>query len=203
MKTLLIATVIAVLSGPAFADDMQIEVDKALALGKSFAIVDGLKVLANRGNLKASYQLGILYRDGTHVRKDPAMARDFLKVAADDDYIRLKYKDGLMEAQYALGVMERDGIGGKVDLDDAADWFDDAAQQGYAPAQLALAELYLKGGGVDRDYERAYMWASIAAEQLSGDEKRKADGILTSAQKGLAPANLDKAKKLASEWKPR
>jgi TPR repeat protein len=47
----------------------------------------------------------------------------------------------------------------------AAAWFRKAADQGFAPAQAALGELYLKGEGVPRDDEEAFKWLSRAAAQ--------------------------------------
>jgi hypothetical protein len=44
----------------------------------------------------------------------------------------------------------------------AAMWYRKAANQGYAPAQSALASMFLEGEGVPQDNVRGYMWTSLA-----------------------------------------
>ena len=39
------------------------------------------------------------------------------------------------------------------------------AEQGYAPAQYNLGQMYKKGYGVPQDYETAVKWYTLAAEQ--------------------------------------
>jgi TPR repeat protein len=48
---------------------------------------------------------------------------------------------------------------------DAAIWFRQAAEQGLAPAQAALAQLYRTGRGVPQDFGQARLWFAKAAEQ--------------------------------------
>ncbi|HTQ97611.1 MAG TPA: tetratricopeptide repeat protein [Candidatus Acidoferrum sp.] len=48
---------------------------------------------------------------------------------------------------------------------DARKWFEKAARQGYAPAQVNLAVLYLNGWGVEKNYGTALYWLSAAAKQ--------------------------------------
>lgn len=50
-------------------------------------------------------------------------------------------KEGDARAQYSLGVLYQQGLGVDKDFDQAAEWFDRAAQQGYAPAAAALRAL--------------------------------------------------------------
>jgi TPR repeat protein len=51
------------------------------------------------------------------------------------------------------------------DYTQAAFWYRKAAEQGYAPAQYDLGELYLFGHGVLVDYAQGIAWFSKAAEQ--------------------------------------
>ncbi len=44
------------------------------------------------------------------------------------------------------------------DLRQAADWYKKVAEQGYAPAQAALSNMYLVGEGVPRDSSKAACW---------------------------------------------
>ena len=52
---------------------------------------------------------------------------------------------------------------------DAQTYFLLAAEEGNAPAQYYLGEMYYRGKGVDQDYSEAVRWYRLAAEQ--GDEK--------------------------------
>ncbi|MCX6923474.1 MAG: hypothetical protein NT154_09745, partial [Verrucomicrobia bacterium] len=47
----------------------------------------------------------------------------------------------------------------------AAGWLRDAADQGYAPAQILLGQLYAQGLGVETDSKAAAMWIAKAADQ--------------------------------------
>jgi TPR repeat protein len=44
-------------------------------------------------------------------------------------------------------------------------WFRKAAEQGYAPSELALGNMYLQGRGIPRDMNLAAFWIQKAAEQ--------------------------------------
>ena len=51
------------------------------------------------------------------------------------------------------------------DMEQAAYWFEKAAEQGYAAAQRILGQIYLAGQGAERDYAEAYKWSELAASQ--------------------------------------
>ena len=51
------------------------------------------------------------------------------------------------------------------DYHTAVEWFSEAAEQGYAPAQFLLGTMYFNGQGVEQDRARAFEWSSKAAEQ--------------------------------------
>jgi len=65
------------------------------------------------------------------------------------------------EAQHIVGFFEES----KKDYARAAEWYLKAAKQGFAPAQVSLASLYLAGKGVAKDAASAATWARKAAEQ--------------------------------------
>jgi len=182
-----------------WADDFQDKVDAALALRSPQAVAERLEQEAYRGNLKAAYHLGLLHRAGAGVSKDPAAAYDRFEQAGEPDWIRYRYKLGLPEAQYEAGVMLRDGVGVDADPEAAATWFERAADQGHAGAELALAELYLAGRGVDQDNERAYVWASLAAKNESS-LRDAANAVRTAARARLEPAALRAANREVYVW---
>ena len=57
------------------------------------------------------------------------------------------------------------GRGVETDLKEAAIWYQQAAKQGHAGAQYALARIFLHGDGMDLDEEKAAKWFKLAAEQ--------------------------------------
>ena len=59
--------------------------------------------------------------------------------------------------------------------------------------------MYDYGEGVPKDKVQAYKWLSLA--KTNGD--KSATILLNSLEKEMTPAQITKAKKLASEWKPK
>jgi len=57
------------------------------------------------------------------------------------------------------------GVGVAKDDAQAADWYQKAAKQGYAPAQTNLGQFYAAGRGVPKDFAQALMWFKAAANQ--------------------------------------
>jgi len=184
-------------------NDFRDTTDKALAAGTPAAVVSALEREIYRGNLIAAEALGLMYRDGRIVPRDPAKARKLLKTASTGDGIRLWFRRGIADAQFALAVMLRDGVGGKPEPADARGWFEEAAEQGYGPAQLALANMYASGAGIPQDPERAYIWASVAASTLGEAEQQQGELIRSDVQRRLNPKQRQEADKLVAGWKAR
>ena len=203
MKKILILLAAVLAIGAARADDFQDKVDEALALADNAAAVKMLEAEIFRGNLKAALQLGLMYRAGDRVRKDAAKALQWLTEAAAVNWIRYRFKLGLDEAQYVLGMMALKGEGATPDNEDAAEWFEQAAKQGNSRAQTELADLYLSGRGVRSDPERAWIWARIAADYVTGDELKRAEAIRDAAAKQLTREQLAKVKAFVDGWYPR
>ena len=67
------------------------------------------------------------------------------------------------------------------------------AKQGHSKAQSALAWMYETGRGVDRDYEKAVIWFTVAIEYGS----RTAPRNLYTVEKRLNKSELKKARKIA------
>ena len=98
--------------------------------------------LAEQGFPSALSNMGLLYRDGSGVTKDPQTALNWFYKAADH---------GLAIGQHNLAMMYYDGIDWPQDFVEAEHWFRKAANQGYAPAQEVLGNLFLRGDGVRKD----------------------------------------------------
>ena len=71
-------------------------------------------------------------------------------------------------SQGCMGVFFLKGEGVEQDFRSAADWLQQAADQGQASAQRELGQLYRKGQGVQQDYLRAIKWFQSAGE--NGDK---------------------------------
>jgi uncharacterized protein len=145
--------------------------------------------LAEEGDGLAQYHVGMLYHKGRGVPQDDAQARKWYEKAA---------AQGQAKAQFSLGTLHFNGEGGRKDYQQALRWFRVAANQGMALAQTKLAIMYDYGEGVPKDKVQAYKWLSLAAK--NGD--KSAPLLLSSLDKEMTPAQVTKAKKLASEWKP-
>ena len=94
--------------------------------------VTALRILrqrADQGNVKAQYDLGVLYFKGQGVTQDYREAVRWFRKAADQGYA---------DAQTNLGVMYRDGRGVTQDYGEALRWYRKAANQGNANAQTNL-----------------------------------------------------------------
>lgn len=77
---------------------------------------------------------------------------------------------GLPHAQNHLGYMHHFGRGTAVNLPLAAAWYQKAADQGLAQAQVNLAKfLYHGAEGIPQDHRRAYEWTRKAAEAGHAD----------------------------------
>ena len=69
--------------------------------------------------------------------------------------------DGI--ASYYLAFMYYQGQGIEQNLEQAFQYFQQAALTGYPPAQDTLAYFYNHGLGTDKDSMRAYVWYSLAS----------------------------------------
>ena len=147
---------------------------------------------ATKGNIKAQYNLGEMYRLGQGVNQDFKESFKWYEKAAIQDniwaqfylggmyYLGLEvnqdYKEafkwfekaankGNSKAQYSLGKMYRLGEGTQEDDKEALKWYEKAANQGLDEAQYSLANMYYFGNGVDKDYKEAFKWYEKAAIQ--------------------------------------
>jgi len=67
-----------------------------------------------------------------------------------------------------------------------------AAEEGAVPAQLALARIFSKGRASDRDLIQAYLWFSVAMDQVNHHRN--------SLKKSMNPAQLAEAERRLHEW---
>ncbi|QCE34644.1 sel1 repeat family protein [Acetobacteraceae bacterium] len=96
--------------------------------------ISTLTELAETGDAKAQYALGIRYQNGDGVEQDSAKAVSLFRDAAKGDNAK---------AQFLLGLFYTEGIEGlPQDFHQAAELYKKAATQHFAPAKEALQKLY-------------------------------------------------------------
>ena len=139
---------------------------------------------ADLGDPDAQYDLAFMLDAGEGVPQDRAEAERLFRLSADQGdtdaclciggilYERGDFQEaegyftdaalkGDVKAMYNLGLMYSEGSLGEPDMDKAEEWFESAAQDGFAYAQTSLAGiLYNKG-----DVEDAAAWYRKAAAQ--------------------------------------
>jgi len=141
--------------------------------------------LAEEGDARSQFGLGLLYGNGFGVPMDDTLALRWYGLAA---------QQGHASAQCNLGVIHMNGWGVPMDEDVAAKMFLLAAEQGITEAQIALGVIYAADYSPLYNKEEAYKWFAIAdrlgdlnagpkredlAMKLTSDEAIEADGIVS------------------------
>ncbi|MDO8909262.1 MAG: hypothetical protein Q7W55_12290 [Pseudohongiella sp.] len=155
---------------------------------------DGLEI--------AQYNLGVLYFSGRGVTQDFAQAFKWTRMAAEQ---------GHTNAQYNLGTLYYNGLGvrseifkrwplsliyRKSDLQQAASWYQQAAENDHGEAQYNLASMYETGEGVKLDLIKSHVWARLAQD----NEVPDATILLNRLQSGLSASQLDRAGREYAQW---
>ena len=131
--------------------------DLATGKKKDQATLEALTAIAQAGNARAQYDLGVLYTGLAGFPKDLTKAAYWFRRAADQ---------GHPAAQFSLGVKYADGEGVPRDAAIAEYWFQQAADQDSSFAVMA-GQKYDQGVGIPQDYTTAFHWYEIAA--IKGD----------------------------------
>jgi TPR repeat protein len=176
----LLCLCLALAGQPAFADFE--EAAAAFASGDYDKVLEEVRPLAEQGDARSQYAMGVLYENGFAVARDlPQAAAWYLKAA----------QQGNSDAQYNLGAMHEHGVGIPVNYPEAARWYRPAAEQGDIDALSNLGVLYQNGQGVPQDKILALALYNVSVA-FAGDRKTQA------AQNRQALANqitLDDVKK--------
>lgn len=114
---------------------------------------DAFVSAAEKGLAAAQSRLGYMYAEGLGVTQDPEKSEHWYRMAANQ---------GDKDAMVSLGNIYYEI---RNDFNTAFHYYSDAAYAGDAEAQLSLGYMYLRGEGVEQDYERAFIWTKKSAEQ--------------------------------------
>ena len=112
--------------------------------------------LADQGDRRAQYNLGVMYERGHGVEQDSQQASLLWQQAATS---------GLVWAQHNLGLALVSNVANNPNYDAGIRWLIKASDQEFAPSQYALAEIYAYGLGVERNLARAVGLYQAAARQ--------------------------------------
>ncbi|MDR2695439.1 MAG: sel1 repeat family protein [Deltaproteobacteria bacterium] len=110
--------------------------------------------LGEAGDVRAIYNLGVLFDLGQGVTPDPARAAVYFQHAAQAGHAR---------AMSNYGRLLEQGRGVAKNEEQAAHWFRQAAEGGLAEAQYNLGLMYERGRGVPKSDRDAAAWYSSAA----------------------------------------
>ena len=149
-------------------------------------------VLAKKGNAKAQNNLGILYRRGLGVKKDPIEAVKWYQKAADQ---------GFAKAQFNLGLMYKQGNGVAKDIRKAVELYILSAENGYNRAQFAVGLRFERGKGVEKDPVKALKWFNLALDRASGRFRKSVATARDRVSESLTDSEIQKAEKLAEDFK--
>jgi TPR repeat protein len=116
---------------------------------------------ADLGNMDAAYALGLLYKEGRGVPRDPAKAAEWFRKAADENIVAA-------EIDYAVMLFNGDGI--QKDEAGAARYFMKAAATNNPVAANRLARLLVVGRGVPKNMVEAMKWHLLARSAGLADE---------------------------------
>ena len=147
--------------------------------------IASLTEAAERGDVGAQCDLGIIYAKVEGVAAETPQARTWIRRAAEQGHAEAQYyigersddeeavewlrqagEQGHVAAQFALALKyEGTSDGVWPDAEEAVTWLRRAAERGHAEAQRLLGGHYASGDGVAQDDTEAVGWLRKAAEQ--------------------------------------
>lgn len=150
---------------------------------------EALKPLADEGDARAQYIMGVIALNGLAGEPQPNEGAAWLLLAAEQNYV---------EAQVELARLYKTGEGVEQDLSRMVHWYRRAAEQGHVGAQLFIADAYAYGQGVEPDNVAAYMWYEVAIRYW-GDLAVHARDVIAER---MTTEQIEEAKRRADEIQP-
>jgi TPR repeat protein len=192
--------------------------------------INDLRKHAKKGDVAAQYKLGLAYADAYRVKRDYALAVEWLGKAGQQghakaqlflgkmyytglsveksfgqaaDWLEKAAENGDPEAQSLTGNLYNNGEGRPQDFGRAVYWYRAAAEQGDAKAQYNLGVLYHNGEGVEQDVVQALKWISLAAANPPVEYPKEYGWAREDLEKLLQPQEREQARSLIEQWRPK
>ncbi len=116
--------------------------------------VEWLEKAQAKGSSDATRRLGIVYRDGTGVRREYSRAASLFEKAATA---------GDSAAMFYLAGMYDEGKGVRKSRKQAIEWYRKGSEAGNARAKTSLGHAYYKGDGVPKNFQESFrLWSDAA-----------------------------------------
>ena len=173
---------------PAWADFDQAAA--AFDKGDYTAALKELKPLADKGDPRSQYAMGVMAENGFGMPKNLAQAASWYHKAAEQ---------GNTDAQYNLGAMYEHGIGMPVNYAQAARWYRPAAEAGDIDALSNLGVLYETGRGVPEDKVLALTLYNVSTA-LDPNKASTAAGNRQGLANRMPLDDVKKALALTEQW---
>lgn len=109
------------------------------------------------------------------IRTQPLLQKSRVRGLAGIDFqpVKKRAEDGNPNAQYELGCMyEYGGEGVVQNCAEASCWYQKAAEQGVAEAQVKLGWIYRNGLGVERDLGKSKYWYCKGVQHYYGEAEK-------------------------------
>lgn len=111
--------------------------------------------LAENGDVRSQYNLGVLHDQGQGVEKNPWEAFHWFELAA---------RQGYADAQFNLALMLFNGEGCRRSEESGMQFLLEAAHQNHADALFNLGQMHVEGNVVEQDWEKAVFFLRQSAE---------------------------------------
>jgi TPR repeat protein len=183
--------------------------------------------LAEKGDVKAQFNVGLLYAQGLGVdldfkeavkywqkaaaQKNPEASFQLGRVYAEGrkdidknpaeavKWFRASADLGNPQAQAQLGDLYARGEGVAKSEKDALTWYKKAVAQGYTPAMASVGAMYESGKGVPVDKSKAYTYFTLAVAKATGKEAEAATASRNRIAAALKPEQVKAARETASK----
>lgn len=183
--------------------------------------------LAVQGDVRAQFNLGLLYAQGLGVEQDYKEAVKFWEMAAAKNnpeaplqlgrvyeegrtgidknpavaakWLRKSADLGNAQAQALLGDLYVRGEGLPKSDKDAVSWYKKAVAQGYTRAMASMGTMYETGKGVAVDKTKAYTYFTLAVAKATGKEAEAATASRNRVAAALKPEQVKAARETASQ----
>lgn len=175
---------------------------EAMDAGDMAGAIEAFRESAENGVAIAQYNLGVLYFSGRGVEQDYREAYRWTHMAAEQGFANAQANLGTLyyndlgvsegiEAYWPISFFLRSSR-----LQEAARWYQAAANQDHGQAQYFLATLYQAGSGVERNLVKAYQWAKLAID----NEVAEAEELMAQLEESMTQAQRMTAESDYATW---